>query len=143
MLATAYEHMLILVRRTVSFRYMQGLTENGIDEVMDAIGAECATIRQHSIDTSEINKAREYVLGVRALRQEGTVGIAMKNMHAYIRGGAVEDEEQYTARINAVTAEEVQHIANNILKPDAMAVCYVGNATVDPEVTDTFLRTLQ
>ena len=60
-----------------------------------------------------------------------------------MRGGVVEDEEQYRARINAVTAEEVQRVTNSMLKPDAMAVCYIGNTAVDPEVTDAFLRVLQ
>ena len=120
------------------FAIYTGIAGKRTAEVLDAIADECAIIKKTPAPEQEVKKAKEFLLGLHAVRQESKNTIASDQMHAYAQGGKPEDNEAYKQNILAVTPDDVQRIATTILNPAKMSVCYVTNAEVDKKVTDDF-----
>ncbi len=125
-----------------SFSIYTGINGKRTEEVMGAVADECAAVLRDTVSDDELRKAREYILGVRAVQQESTQGIAGRNMVLYAQTGAVESDEEYEKHIRAVTPADVRRVAEDIFVTDTMAVCYVGSTEVPETVTDSFLNTI-
>ena len=124
------------------FYICTGINGKRTEEVMRAIAEECKIICDTGVTDDEIRKAQEYILGVRAIKQESRQGVASKTMHDFVQTGSVESPEEYEKNIRSVTADDVKRVANNILNGKKMSVCYVGNIKVPESVTESFLSHL-
>ena len=113
-----------------------------VREVMEAIAGEVRALRKTGVAPEELHKAREYLLGVRAVRQESTPGSAMRALRQYAQTGSVEDEEAFMQRLHAVTPQDIRRVADTICTPESAAVSYVGNTEVPRAVTDACLGSM-
>ena len=108
---------------------------------------ELERIRDERVSSDELADAKSFLTGVfpiRAETQEGLTGL-ISNQVLY---GLPDDYLQsYRERIDAITADDVQRVANEYVRPDVAAMVIVGDAkeiipqtkpfAKDPEVVDS------
>ena len=125
------------------FYIYTGTAGKRIEEVMEAIADECVIIKKTQVEEKELQKAKEFLLGLDAVQQENNNTIASMHMHGYAQAGKIEEKETYEKNIAAVTPEDIQHIADTILDGQKMSVCYIANAEIKKDVTDIFCKHLE
>lgn len=104
------------------------VTDSALVEFM----AEINRIRDEQVDSTELATAKAFLSGsfARSLENEGTVARFALNIERY---NLPEDHYQtYLQRIDAVTVEDIQRVAQNMLKPNNLNICVVGS----PEILD-------
>ena len=119
-----------------------GIAGKRSQEVMEAIADECAILKKTPVDNRELQKAKEFLLGMNAVEQESKSGIATEQMHAYAQGGKPEDAEEYKQNVLAVMPEDIQRLANDIFSKEKMTVCYVSNTAIPEKTTNDFLTVI-
>jgi len=99
-------------------------------EAVQVILAELADLTTHSVDSTELERAKRYVaLRLPAQFETGEqVSDRISELLQY--GIALEEYEGYAARIMEVTASDVLRAARRFLDPDGMVVVVVGDARV-------------
>ena len=104
------------------------VTDSALVEFM----AEINRIRDEQVDSTELATAKAFLSGsfARSLENEGTVARFALNIERY---DLPEDYYQtYLQRLDAVTVEDIQRVAKNMLKPNNLNVCVVGS----PDILD-------
>jgi hypothetical protein len=94
--------------------------------------AEINRIRDEQVDSTELATAKAFLGGsfARSMENKGTVARFALNIERY---NLPEDYYQtYLTRLETVTAEDVQRVARNMIKPNNLNICVVGA----PEVLD-------
>lgn len=104
------------------------VTDSALVEFM----AEIHRIRDEQVDSAELATAKAFLSGsfARSLENEGTVARFALNIERY---DLPEDHYQtYLQRLDAVTVEDIQRVARNMLKPNNLNLCVVGS----PDILD-------
>ena len=104
------------------------VTDSALVEFM----AEINRIRDTKVDSSELATAKAFMAGsfARSLENEGTVARFALNIERY---DLPEDYYQtYLQRLEAVTVDDIQRVAQNMLKPNNLNICVVGS----PDILD-------
>ena len=104
------------------------VTDSALVEFM----AEINRIRGERVDSTELATAKAFLSGsfARSLENEGTVARFALNIERY---DLPEDYYQtYLQRLDAVTVEDIQRVAKNMLKPNNLNICVVGS----PDILD-------
>ena len=104
------------------------VTDSALVEFM----AEIHRIRDEQVDSTELATAKAFLSGsfARSLENEGTVARFALNIERY---DLPEDHYQtYLQRLDAVTVEDIQRVAKNMLKPNNLNLCVVGS----PDILD-------
>ena len=104
------------------------VTDSALVEFM----AEINRIRDEQVDSTELATAKAFLSGsfARSLENEGTVARFALNIERY---DLPEDYYQtYLQRLDAVTIEDIQRVAKNMLKPNNLNICVVGS----PDILD-------
>ena len=99
------------------------VTDSALVEFM----AEINRIRYEQVDSTELATAKAFLSGsfARSLENEGTVARFALNIERY---DLPEDYYQsYLQRLDAVTIEDIQRVAKNMLKPNNLNICVVGS----------------
>ena len=104
------------------------VTDSALVEFM----AEINRIRDKQVTAEELATAKAFLSGsfARSLENEGTVARFALNIQRY---ALPEDYYQtYLQRIDAVTVEDIQRVAKNMIKPNNLNICVVGS----PDILD-------
>ena len=104
------------------------VTDSALVEFM----AEINRIRDTKVDSAELATAKAFMSGsfARSLENEGTVARFALNIERY---DLPDDYYQtYLQRLEAVTVEDIQRVAQNMLKPNNLNICVVGS----PDILD-------
>jgi len=102
------------------------VTDSALVEFM----AEINRIRDEQVDSTELATAKAFLSGsfARSLENEGTVARFALNIERY---DLPEDYYQtYLQRLDAVTIEDIQRVAKNMLKPNNLNICVVGSPDI-------------
>ena len=102
------------------------VTDSALVEFM----AEINRIRDEQVDSTELATAKAFLSGsfARSLENEGTVARFALNIERY---DLPEDYYQtYLQRLDAVTVEDIQRVAKNMLKPNNLNICVVGSPDI-------------
>ena len=102
------------------------VTDSALVEFM----AEINRIRDEQVDSTELATAKAFLSGsfARSLENEGTVARFALNIERY---DLPEDYYQtYLQRLDAVTVEDIQRVAQNMLKPNNLNICVVGSPDI-------------
>jgi predicted Zn-dependent peptidase len=94
---------------------------------------ELKRIRQQPVPADELERARNYIaLGLpREFETVGSVADALANLTVY--GLGTDFYDSYVRNIMAVTAQDVQRVAQKYVRPDAAVVVVVGDRkTIEP-----------
>ena len=83
--------------------------------------AEFEKLRKEPVTTDELERAKRYAIGSRAIRQESGGAILGDMMDAWMLGTGLSELEEHDARVSAVTADDVLRIANEYFDPSRRA----------------------
>ncbi|EFO79832.1 peptidase M16 domain protein [Oscillochloris trichoides DG-6] len=92
-----------------------------------------ADLVQHGVTTEELAMVKEQVKGGILLSLEDTWSVASRNGAHMLRYGHVIPVEQVVAEVETVTAEQIQHVAQRLLLPEALHLAVLGPYDGDDE----------
>lgn len=106
--------------------------------VADAVSrarAEIRRLRDEGVSDAEVDEAKRYLTGTFALNIDSMSEIARFIGRVTAFGLGVDYADRYLARINAVTPADVQRVARQYVRPDALTeviVADLSHATLPP-----------
>jgi zinc protease len=90
---------------------------------------ELERIRREPVSEQELNNAKSYLTGVFPIRLETQSGITDQLVQIKMFGLPADYLQTYNARIQAVTARDIQRVAQQYITPDKAAIVIVGDAS--------------
>jgi zinc protease len=89
---------------------------------------ELERIGTEPVSEKEIKDAKSYLTGVFPLRLETQEGLIDQLVQIKMMGLSEDHLETYRDRVQAVTREQIQHVAQKYVRPEAAAIVIVGDA---------------
>ncbi len=93
---------------------------------LEAMLHEWARLRQERVPAEELNKAKEFIKGHLLLSMEDTHAVAGWYGRQEVLGGELLTVDQVTAAIDAVTAEDLQRVAQDLFRDEWLNLSVVG-----------------
>ena len=98
-------------------------------EALRLVVDEIARLQREWVSRRELGSAQDYLAGNFPITIETPNAIAAQVLEAILYGLDLGDLETYRERINAVTVNDVQHVARSYLKPANLSIVLVGDAS--------------
>ena len=92
-----------------------GVDINRIDDAVTTIASELRRIAAEPVPAGELEKARAFAKGRFVLGLESPHGTIMFGLRREVLQGAAEEPEDVLAGLDAVTGEDVQRVAEDVL----------------------------
>src|SRR5205085_4914765 len=109
-----------------SFHAQAGVDIARIDEAIATIVDELARIVDEAVPPDELEKAKNFAKGRFVLQLENPQGLILFGLRREVlEGGAVEPDEVLAA-IDAVSAEDVQRVAQEVVGSNSLRLALVG-----------------
>jgi predicted Zn-dependent peptidase len=103
-----------------------GVDIDRIDDAVKTVAAELTKIASESVPADELRKAKNFAKGRFVLQIESPHGLIMFGLRREVlEGGAPEPEEVVTG-IEAVTADDLQRIAQELIDDQALRLAVIG-----------------
>ncbi len=99
---------------------------------------ELERIRTEPVSEKEINNAKSYLTGVFPIRMETQSGLVDQLVLIKMLGLPANYLQTYNERVNAVTARDIQRVAQQYITPDKAAIVIVGDAAAIMEQIKPF-----
>jgi predicted Zn-dependent peptidase len=103
-----------------------GVDLNRIDDAVGTIAAELKGVAAAPVPASELEKARNFARGRFVLQLENPQGLIMFGLRKEVLERRLPDPDEVLAGLAAVTAEDVQRVANDILREDRLRLALIG-----------------
>jgi predicted Zn-dependent peptidase len=103
-----------------------GVDINRIDEAVKTIGAELRTIAADPVPADELEKARNFAKGRFVLQLESPQGLILFGLRREVLERRVPDLEEVLEGLNAVTAEDVQRVAQDLVADEKLRLAVIG-----------------
>src|SRR5215218_3219295 len=97
-------------------------------EVLRLIVDEFQKLQRERVHERELADAQAYLAGSFPLTIETPDAIAAQILNVLFYGLPLSEIENYRARVNAITVDDIQRVTRQYLKPDRLSVVLVGNA---------------
>jgi len=99
-------------------------------EVVRLIVDEMWRLQRERVSEAELAAAKAYLTGSFPLTIETPDSIALQVLNVMFFGLPLEQLQTFRDRVNRVTVDDIERVARFYLKPDAVSVVLVGNASV-------------
>jgi zinc protease len=99
-------------------------------EALRLIVEEFSRLQRQRVRDGELVDAQAYLTGSFPLTVETPSAIALQVLNAVFYGLDLNDLQTYRERVNAITADDIQRVAREYLKPDRLSIVLVGDASV-------------
>lgn len=99
-------------------------------EVLRLIVDEMWRLQRQKVSQRELADAQAYLTGSFPLTIETPSAIALQILNAVFYGLDLEELETFRERVNAVTPDDIQRVAQRYLRPDRLSIVLVGDASV-------------
>ena len=99
-------------------------------EALRLIVDEFARIRRERVHPRELADAQAYLTGSYPISIETPGAIALQVLNAVVFGLDLDELQTYRERVNAITPDEIQRVAQQYLYPDRLSIVLVGDANV-------------
>jgi predicted Zn-dependent peptidase len=103
-----------------------GVDMNRIDEAVTTIASELKKIAAEPVPADEIEKARSFTKGRFVLSLESPQGLILFGMRKEVLEGRAPDPEEVLAAVDAVTAEDVQRVAQDVISGEQLRLAVIG-----------------
>ena len=103
-----------------------GVTLEHLEEATQVIRNELFRMRDELAGSDEITKARDFSTGNFRLGLESTMALAQRAGESLLMTGEIEPIENVVSSIAAVTADDVQRVAQRLFKPGGFSMAVVG-----------------
>jgi len=99
-------------------------------EALRLIVEEIVRLQRQRVSTRELSDAQEYLTGSFPLTIETPSAIALQVLNAIFYGLDLNELQTYRERVNAITVDDIQRVAQQYLRPDRLSIVLVGDASV-------------
>jgi zinc protease len=99
-------------------------------EALRIMVEEIVRLQQKRVQQRELSDAQEYLTGSFPLTVETPSAIALQVLNAVFYGLDLNELQTYRERVNAISVEDIQRVAQQYLHPDKLAIVLVGDASV-------------
>ena len=99
---------------------------------VETIATELRRIAEEPVDAEELGKAQRYVTGRLVLGLEEPRGTIMFGLRRLLLEGRTAELDEVVAGIEAVTAEDVQRLAAELIRPERMTLAAIGPLEEEP-----------
>ncbi len=106
------------------------VTDSALVEIVNQLHR----LRNEPVPDDELEGAINFLAGSFPLRLETADQVATQVANTLFRGRPMEEVTEYPQRIRAVTAEDVQRVANRYLRPEGATLLVVGDG---PRITES------
>ncbi len=96
------------------------------DEAVETIAAEFRRIADEPIPAEELEKARALAKGRFVLRLENPQGMTLFGLSREVLEGAAVEPDEILAGLDAVTAEDVQRVAQDVIASNGVNLALIG-----------------
>ncbi|HID86684.1 MAG TPA: insulinase family protein [Anaerolineae bacterium] len=103
-----------------------GVDPRRIEKAVTAILAELDRLRQEPVEEEELTKTKEFAKGRLMLHMENTHAVAAWLGSQELLTGEVLTVDEVVERIDAITAEELQRVAQELFRPDRLNLAVIG-----------------
>jgi len=99
-------------------------------EALRLIVDEFSRLRRERVSQRELADAQAYLTGSFPLTIETPGAIALQVLNAVFYGLDLEELQTYRERVNSISPEDIQRVAQQYLHPDRLSIVLVGDANV-------------
>jgi predicted Zn-dependent peptidase len=110
-----------------------GVDINRIDDAISTIVAELRKIADEPVPAKELEKARNSAKGRFVLQLESPHGLIMFGLRREVLEGVATEPEDVLAGLDAVTAEDVQRVAQDVIARNGLNLALIGPFEDEPE----------
>ena len=103
-----------------------GVDINRIDEAVTTIAQELRTIAAEPVPADELEKARSFAKGRFVLGLESPQGLIVYGLRKEVLEGRAPDPEEILAELDAVTVEDVQRVAQDVIADERLRLALIG-----------------
>src|SRR6478735_8446028 len=103
-----------------------GVDIERIDEAIETIAAELKKMATEPVPEDELRKAKNFAKGRFVLQIESPHGLLMFGIRREVLEGRAPEPEEVLAGIEAVTAEDVQRVAQELIRDEAIRLAVIG-----------------
>ena len=103
-----------------------GVDIDRIDDAVETVAAELRTIAGEAVPEEELRKAKSFSKGRFALQIESPHGLIMFGLRREVLEGQAPEPDEVVAGIEAVTAEDVQRVAQDLIADDTLRLAVIG-----------------
>jgi predicted Zn-dependent peptidase len=103
-----------------------GVDIKRIDDAVTTILSELRKIADESVPAEELEKARSFTKGRFVLELESPQGLIMFGLRREVLEGRAPDLEEILRGVDAVTAEDIQRVASEIVRDEALRLAVIG-----------------
>jgi len=97
-----------------------------IDEAVETIAREFGRIAAEPVSDDELTKARNFAKGRLVLSLEDPRGMIMYGLRTEVLEGRTREPEEVLAGLDAVTVEDVQRVAQDIVRQERVNLAVIG-----------------
>jgi predicted Zn-dependent peptidase len=103
-----------------------GVDIKRIDEAVTTIATELRKIAAEPVPADELEKARNFTKGRFVLQLENPQGLIMYGLRKEVLEHRAPDLDEILAGLNAVTVEDVQRVAQDLIADDRLRLALIG-----------------
>jgi len=103
-----------------------GVDINRIDEAIKVIVEQFNRMAEEEVGSEELEKTRSMVKGRFVLRTEGPQGLIMYGLNREVLEGKVLEPDELLEKIDAVTAADIQRVAQDLIAHDKLHLAVIG-----------------
>jgi predicted Zn-dependent peptidase len=103
-----------------------GVDINRADEAVETIAHELRRIAEEPVESEELEKSRNLAKGRFLLQLENPQGMIMFGLRREVLEGAAVDPEEVQEGLDAVTAEDIQRVAQDVIGRNGLNLALIG-----------------
>jgi predicted Zn-dependent peptidase len=111
---------------TGSLYSQAGVDVNRVDEAVQTIAAELRRIADEPVEADELEKSRSLAKGRFILQLENPQGLILFGLRREVLEGKAPEPQEVIEGLNAVTAEDVQRVAQDVIGRDGLNLALIG-----------------
>jgi predicted Zn-dependent peptidase len=99
-----------------------GTDKNNVDKCLSLVKKEFELFRNKKLGTLQLKKAKKQIFGQIAINSENSANLMLAIGKSFLLFNKVDSLEEIKTKIEAITTEDIQEIANEILNIDKMSM---------------------
>jgi len=103
-----------------------GVDLTRIDDAITVVAEQFARMADETVGSDELEKARSLIKGRFVLRTESPQGLIMYGLNREVLEGCALEPEELLAQIDAVSAEDVQRVAQDLIESSKLRLAVIG-----------------